>query len=751
MKSKHFFIVILLAFGLFITGLSKTPGQAAKGPASHLKEADRCRKTLHYSAKKKRYRHHWFRCLDRYRVIYTRYAKSDQAAWALYHSARLFTSLYAYSKTAKDLDQAIRLYRRLIGEYRDHRLADDAQYGIGEIIYVYKKDLPRAYEAFLSVETRFPSGDMRPKADKMLHELAVRLKKRGDAGKIAGRPEILLNEADRRRAALAKSAKKRRYRHHWFRCLDKYKEIYTRYPESDQAAWALYHSAGLFTSLYAYSKTAKDLDEAIRLYRKVTQEYQDHSLADDAQYKIGEIYYQYKKDKSQAYVELLKVEVQYPLGDMRGRAKEMLDALAAALGEKGADSDAKREGIESSGLVGVKDIRHWSTPNYTRVVVDLEGPVKYAHHLIKADPRYKKPRRLYFDLKNATVTSKIDRPRVIKDGLLQRARAGQHTQDTVRVVLDIESIGGYEVFHLYDPFRIVVDVSRVQKKGDKKEAGQRARKQTAPAERILKKTAPKKTALKKPVVRKGIRKAGQLEKKESLAKQLGLSVKRIVLDAGHGAHDPGCHHKKNIKEKNIVLSLARVLAGKIKKEIGCEVFLTRKKDVFLSLEQRTAIANMKKADLFISLHVNAHKDRSISGLETYYLNMATDENAVMVAARENATSQKRLSDLQMILNSLMMNTKIHESSRLAHEIQKGMVSGLRKNYKGVKSLGVKQAPFYVLIGAQMPAVLIETGFLTNTTERKRLVSKRYRERLAKGICAGIKAYMKSIDDVYMGG
>ena len=224
-----------------------------------------------------------------------------------------------------------------------------------------------------------------------------------------------------------------------------------------------------------------------------------------------------------------------------------------------------------------------------------------------------------------------------------------------------------------------------------------------------------------------------------------------MLDAGHGAHDPGCLHGRSIKEKNIVLSVAKLLAQKIRKELGCEVYLTRTKDVFLSLEQRTAIANMKKADLFLSLHVNAHKDRSIRGLETYYLNMATDENAVRVAARENATSQKRLSDLQMILNSLMMNTKIHESSRLAHEIQSGMVSTLRKTYKRVKSLGVKQAPFYVLIGARMPAVLIETGFLTNATERKRLASKWYRERLAQGIYEGIKAYIKSIDEVYMGG
>jgi N-acetylmuramoyl-L-alanine amidase len=233
--------------------------------------------------------------------------------------------------------------------------------------------------------------------------------------------------------------------------------------------------------------------------------------------------------------------------------------------------------------------------------------------------------------------------------------------------------------------------------------------------------------LNKRPVRKGFRKAEVPDKTASLAKQLGLNVRRIVIDPGHGGKDPGCNLSGGIREKNIVLSIARILAKKIKEKIGCEVVLTRDKDTFISLEQRTAIANMQKADLFVSLHINAHKNGNIWGLETYFLNMATDERAVMVAARENATSEKNISDLQTILNDLMLNTKIHESSRLAHEVQKGMFSHIQKSYKRAKSLGVKQAPFYVLIGAQMPAILVETGFLTNSTEKKRLMSKKYQE------------------------
>jgi len=300
----------------------------------------------------------------------------------------------------------------------------------------------------------------------------------------------------------------------------------------------------------------------------------------------------------------------------------------------------------------------------------------------------------------------------------------------VRVVLDIESIESYKIFHLHDPFRIVVDVRKSEPSPDKRKGAKTAKKRA---------------------VRKGIRKSKKSDTHVSLARQLGLNVKRIVLDPGHGGRDPGCLSGGGIKEKTIVLNLAKILARKIREKLGCEVFLTRDRDTTLSLERRTAIANMKKADLFVSLHINAHRNRRISGVETYFLNMATDERAVMVAARENATSEKNISDLQAILNDLMLNTKINESSRLAHEVQKEIVRNLRRRYKKVRSLGVKQAPFYVLIGAQMPAILVETGFLSNPSERKRLLSKAYQERLAEGIVAGIDAYIKSIDQVARGG
>jgi N-acetylmuramoyl-L-alanine amidase len=543
-------------------------------------------------------------------------------------------------------------------------------------------------------------------------------------------PEALLEVAGQCRKELDSSAKKRTYRHHWLNCIDRYKKVYTEYPASSQAAWALYRSAELYTGMYRTSALGKDLDEAIALYRTLIDRHKDHALADNAQYRIGEIYYKYKKDPTQAYVEFLKVDVNFPSGNMRPKARQMLNKLAETLSVKERqDGHAEVAPPSKPRRVHVKDIRHWSTPNYTRVVIDLDGPVAYEHHLLKADPDHNKPRRIYMDLSNARIPKGIDSAVPIKSDLLQGARAGQYTLDTVRVVLDIERISGYKVFHLYDPFRIVVDVQGL------KDADAKPQPQLITQKRD---------------VRKGIRKEEAPDPTVSLARQLGLTVKRIVIDPGHGGKDPGCRIGGRY-EKDITLGIARLLAQKLRQKIECEVFLTRDKDIFLSLEQRTAIANMKKADLFISLHVNAHKDQRIHGLETYFLNMATDQSAVLVAARENATSEKSISDLQTILNDLMLNTKINESSRLAHNVQNGMVGGVKSRYTDIRSLGVKQAPFYVLIGAEMPAVLVEVGFLSNPRERDRLSNKTYQEGITDGIYAGIRSYIESIGQAYQGG
>jgi N-acetylmuramoyl-L-alanine amidase len=539
---------------------------------------------------------------------------------------------------------------------------------------------------------------------------------------------VLLQKARMCQEKLYGSKVKKKYRHNWERCLKRYERVYKAFPDASEAVHAMYAAGRLWTGLYGYSGRNADIDRAVSLYRKLVKRYKAHNLADDAQYRLGEIFYRYKKNPKQAYVEFLKVGRKFPKGDARLKASRMMDKLELVLGKKRLAKKAVKKGKgKKKKLILVKDIRHWSTPTYTRVVIDLEDSVKYKKHLLKRDPDLKKPRRLFVDLHGAWISKGIESSITIKDGLLRRARAAQYNKKTVRVVLDIDNMEGYRIFHLYDPFRIVLDVQGKERK-------------LKPMKKVVARRPPKKKKVKK-----------DTKKEISLARQLGLGVKRIIIDAGHGGKDPGAIGRNGLREKDVMLKLANLLAKKVKEKLKCQTVLTRGKDVFLPLEKRTAIANMKKGDLFISLHINAHKKRKCMGIETYFLNIALDEDSMNVAARENATSTKNISDLQMILNDLMLNTKINESSRLARFVHKGLIKELRKKYNKVQNRGVRQAPFYVLIGAEMPAILVEVGYITNSIENRRLYSESYLKRVASGIVKGIDFYIKDMELAHKGG
>ena len=192
----------------------------------------------------------------------------------------------------------------------------------------------------------------------------------------------------------------------------------------------------------------------------------------------------------------------------------------------------------------------------------------------------------------------------------------------------------------------------------------------------------------------------------------------------------------------VVLQIARRLKEMVRDQLKCEAILTRESDKYLSLEERTAIANTQNADLFVSIHTNASADHRAFGVETYILNLATDDEAIRVAAMENATSAKNISDLDSILQDLMQNAKVNESTRLAGYVQQAMHQKLSEKYDRIRNKGIKQAPFYVLLGADMPAILVETSFISNSRECSRLTSARYQKQLCQGIIDGIKRYMK---------
>jgi N-acetylmuramoyl-L-alanine amidase len=365
----------------------------------------------------------------------------------------------------------------------------------------------------------------------------------------------------------------------------------------------------------------------------------------------------------------------------------------------------------------VQGLRSWSNPGYTRIVIDADRKTSYEHHILRPDPSKKKPPRLYVDLMNSRLKKGIDTSVPINDHLLSKVRAGQNRPDSVRVVIDIKSYKYYKIFNLSNPFRIVIDV-----RGEDQGVAQGGKDTT---------------------VQGGAK--GKIGP-SALAKQLALGVKTIVIDPGHGGKDYGAPgYYKGVHEKRIVLDIAKKLKKKIEQELNFTVYLTRSTDRYLSLEERTAIANTKNADLFISIHTNSAKDSRAYGIETYFLNLATDDEAIRVAALENQTSTKNISDLETILNDLMQNAKINESKGLATSVQTSLNGHMRKSYNRIKNKGVKQAPFYVLLGAQMPAILVETSFISNPRECKRLTNQQYQNHLCDGIIKGIRRYIKEIN------
>ncbi len=228
-----------------------------------------------------------------------------------------------------------------------------------------------------------------------------------------------------------------------------------------------------------------------------------------------------------------------------------------------------------------------------------------------------------------------------------------------------------------------------------------------------------------------------------MARQLGLGVSRIVIDAGHGGHDPGAMGK-GVTEAELVLDVALRLEALLQKAPGIEVILTRRTDEFIPLQERPVIANREGADLFLSIHANASPHSAARGIETYFLNFANNPNAAQVAARENAASALTMGALPDFVKAIALNNKVDESRDFAAQIQRAMIARLRSSNKSLKDLGVKQAPFIVLIGATMPSVLAEVSFVTNPQEAKLLKGNVYRQRIAEALFNAIRKYQTSL-------
>jgi N-acetylmuramoyl-L-alanine amidase len=352
------------------------------------------------------------------------------------------------------------------------------------------------------------------------------------------------------------------------------------------------------------------------------------------------------------------------------------------------------------GLGDVVDVRHWSYPEYTRVVVELSRPVETEVRRLPADRRAGRPERLYVDLDGVWIGRPSAEGIPVGDGLLRDVRLGQNTLRRTRVVIDLERYESHRLLTLAHPHRVVIDVY-----GPREEPSRPS-------------GAASRAPLRLPAALR--------------------SVRTVVIDPGHGGRDPGAIGVGGLREKDVTLALSRELGRELESR-GFRVVFTREDDRTIGLEERTAIAGSVSGDVFVSVHANAARRRSVHGIETYYLNENHERHSLNLAARENGIPRQQVNALQHTLARLQMEEIMPHSQRLARLVQERMVNGLPRRERPT-DLGVKKGPFYVLFLSNMPAILIEAGFLTNRDDAARLRDPNYVQLLARQIAVGLDRY-----------
>lgn len=432
------------------------------------------------------------------------------------------------------------------------------------------------------------------------------------------------------------------------------------------------------------------------------------------------------------------------------------------------DAKSVKDAAKTAPKAIVNDIQVYSGRDYSRIVLVLSGEAKHRWQLLPPDPAEGGLRRLYVDMDGAEIRKGLKGRFDVGGDVARKVRLGYFKPGVVRLVVEVENLKSQGVFVLESPFRVIVDVAgapeskNVRKDGvahgpsvASKDGASPAPSQSVPAKASSAQSSqsldspaqsvPAKTSREDRPGSPGVNLAtpGRKKMARQLVEQLGLTVRTVMIDAGHGGRDSGARGPGGLYEKTVTLEVAKLL-GKRLEQMGFEVLYTRTTDKYVPLEVRTAMANARKADLFLSVHCNAHGDPGSSGMETYSLNLASTPDEVRVAARENSVDPKRISDMQKILNELMHASKLSESREFARTTHQSALSQARKTLN-LRDRGVHEAPFYVLLGAKMPAILVEIGYITNPAEAAKLRDSRYLDSLAKGIADGVAAYKSRIE------
>jgi len=697
--------------------------------------------------------------------------------------------------------------------------------------------------------------------------------------------------AERMREALNGRPPADRTRHDYQRVVNAYRSVYLGAPASSKADPSVVAVAETLVEMGRRFDDEKILNEAIEQYRFLRREYPGSKYRFDGLFTIGEIYKDDLNDPEAARTTFQDFLRHYPHNRLADDARQAIaelnqEAQKTAEAKKATNARSQKDarnnkdgagaaadshaahaasGIDESSvthsgrLPRVTGIRHWSTPDYTRVAIDVESDVKFSSQRIAS------PARIFFDLRDTKLASTlVGKSFDVDDGFLKKVRVAQFAPGRTRVVLEVDNLSDYDAFLLPNPYRLIIDIhgknarakqARGAEESMVAEADGSAAPKTAPDSSLdspdvhssatkavplngtdvsddvttMAPTAPaagekvpsavlrkvveadddneekpaastqgakrnahegKGALARKPpasaldsdsdisdstasdavqshpgdsrrkssrslasgksggVSGLGIREAKPTASGDrSLIRALGLKIGKIVIDPGHGGHDTGTIGPNGLEEKDLVLEVGRRLGKLLDARLGAEVVYTRKDDTFIPLETRTAIANQARADLFVSIHANSSHDPDARGVETYYLNFTSSPEALEVAARENAVSEKSIYELQDLVKKIALKEKIEESREFAGDVQQSLHSGLAVKSPAIRDRGVKKAPFIVLIGANMPSILAEISFVSNPTDEHRLATSEYRERIAESLYRGIAKYVNGLSGV----
>ena len=699
---------------------------------------------------------------------------------------------------------------------------------------------------------------------------------------------LQFEKAEQLREALNGRPQAERTRRDYQRVVTAYRKVYYGDPASSKADASIVAVAELLAAMgRQFQPGEKDLRAAITEYEFLRHEYPGSKYRVEALFTIGQIYKEDLGDTAAAEATFQEFLKRYPHDSRAAKARETLADLRRPAPKKQAEEARTAKAAKASPstevvapaslpttvaprgpLQLVTGIRHWSSPDSTRVAIDVDGEVEYQAG------RVPNPDRIFFDLPNTKLSSTlVGKSFDVQDGFLKKIRIAQYQRDSTRVVLEVEDLSEYSAFVLPNPYRLIIDIHGKQAKTPAQVAGTPAPESNdgggerssrsivsgnlpsasdAPlpgepadgsltaqssgsertgsrsnkaSEQIAKAgasgvggekqttstpgTASKTTARNAPASStKSTQAKSEPDKSDellnnssktasagikataeptsaptavavaprdksskkgtkptqaqiaaareasptsagdrSLIRALGLKIGRIVIDPGHGGHDTGTIGPEGLTEKSLVLDVSLRLGRLLERNLGADVIYTRDDDTFIPLETRTAIANEKQADLFVSVHANSSPDPEARGVETYYLNFTSSPDALEVAARENAVSEKSIHELQDLVKKITLKEKIEESRELASDVQTSLYQGLSNKNPSLHNRGVKKAPFVVLIGANMPSILAEISFVSNPVDEERLQTPEYRQKIAESLYKGIAKYVGGLSGV----